>query len=426
MRATHPDAQWFGDARFGVFIHWGPYALREIEASWPLMTHSKQHISADEYERLADEFNPDQYDPKQWAKAIKESGAKYAVLTAKHHDGFCLFDTKTTDYNSVQRGPKRDLVAPYVEAIREVGLKVGLYFTTIDWYDPDFATIPISPHIQSPKPNVYDPNRWWEFHKRFVEQLRELLTNYGQIDLVWFDVPGFGADRWRSHEVKQMMRNLQPHIIINDRLPDAGDYATPEQFVPTVPPQGWWETCMTMNNQWAYHSDPAGYKSEVALLETLLEVTVKEGNLLLNVGPRPDGSWPEEAAVRLKRIGEWLEHSGEGIYGTRSVPEHHPTSYYGPMTRKDNTLYLHVRDIPRFPIEVRDISGIVKNVRLVRTGEALPYEVQKVHGFWGGLNGTHTVNRIQIQLDAAKCDEWNTVVAIDFEAVPEWPRNPHP
>jgi alpha-L-fucosidase len=421
MKATHPEAQWFDEARFGVFIHWGPYSLREIEASWPLMPHSKQHLDVETYESLADEFAPNRYDPKEWAKLVKEAGAKYVVLTAKHHDGFCMFDTKTTDYCATKRGPKRDLIAPYVEAAREAGLKVGLYFTTIDWHDPDFATIPISPHIQSPKPNVYDPVRWWDFHKRFVEQLRELLTNYGRIDLVWFDVPGFGADRWRSSEVKQMMLNLQPHLVINDRLPEAGDYETPEQFVPTHPPDEWWETCMTMNNQWAYHSDPAGYKSEITLLDTLLEVTAKGGNLLLNVGPRPDGTWPEEATARLKRFGRWLSHSGESIYGTKRVPEHYPPCYYGPMTMKESTVYLHVRDIPRFPLEVREIGGNVKGVRLVRTGEALPYEVRAIHGYWGGLNGTYSVNRIWIHLAAEHCDDWNTVVAIDFESAPIWP-----
>lgn len=320
-----------------------------------------------------------------------------------------------------ERGPKRDLIAPFVEAVREVGLKVGFYFTTIDWYDPDFATIPISPHIQSPKPNVYNPSRWWEFHKRFMEQLRELLTNYGRIDLIWFDVPGFGADRWRSSEVKQMMLNLQPHLVVNDRLPDAGDYSTPEQYVPFHPPEEWWETCMTMNDQWAYHSDASAYKSTVTLLDTLLEVTTKGGNLLLNVGPRPDGSWPEEAVARLATIGEWLGHSGESIYGTKRITEHYPPSYYGPMTTKGNTIYLHVRDIPRIPLEVRGIGGSVKGVRLVKTGKSLPFQVREIPGYWGGLNGSHSVSRIWIDLVVGDCDEWNTAVAIDFETEPVWP-----
>jgi alpha-L-fucosidase len=421
MKAHHPEAQWFDEARFGVFIHWGPYAVREIEASWPLMPDHSQHISVEEYESLADEFNPDQYDPQKWAIAAKESGAKYIVLTVKHHDGFCLFDTKTTDYSAVQRGPKRDLVAPFVEAAREAGLKVGLYFTTIDWYDPDFATIPISPNIQSPKLNMYDPQRWWEFHKRFVEQLRELLTNYGRIDLMWFDVPGFGEDRWRSSEVKRMMMNLQPHLIINDRLPGAGDYQTPEQFIPLHPPEEWWEACMTMNNQWAYHSDATAYKSVRALLDTLLEITTKGGNLLLNVGPRADGTLPDEALNRLSAIGDWLKHSGEGIYGTKRTPAHFPPCFYGPVTVKDNTVYLHVRDIPRHLLEVREIGGKVTGVRLVKNGQKLPYRVQETSGSSGGIEGSFRSSRLWIDLAGQELDEWNTVVAVDFESEPKWP-----
>ncbi|MDK8189910.1 alpha-L-fucosidase [Paenibacillus sp. UMB7766-LJ446] len=421
MKATHPEAQWFDEARFGIFIHWGPYSVREIEASWPLMSDHSQHIDAETYESMADEFNPALYDPVEWARNAKEAGAKYVVLTAKHHDGFCLFDTKTTDYNAVQRGPKRDLIAPFVEAVRNEGLKVGLYFTTIDWHDPDFATIPIDKNIQSPKPNVYDPARWWEFHKRFVEQLRELLTHYGRIDLLWFDVPGFGADRWRSHEVKRMMLNLQPHLIMNDRLPDAGDYATPEQFVPLHPPEEWWETCMTMNHQWAYHADPATYKSPITLLNTLLEVTAKGGNLLLNVGPRPDGTWPEEAVERLRKIGSWLKHSGESIYGTKRIPEHYPPCFYGPMTVKANSVYLHVRDLPRFPLELRELGGKVKDVRLLRTGQSLAYRTEVTVGSTGGIMGDHHVKRLWIDLKQEDCDEWNSVVAVDFETEPVWP-----
>ncbi|WP_314592144.1 alpha-L-fucosidase [Paenibacillus terrigena] len=420
MKAFHPEAQWFDEARFGIFIHWGPYSLREIEASWPLVAQDNRVISVEDYEALADEFNPENYDPKTWAHAAKEAGAQYVVLTAKHHDGFCLFDTKTTDYNAVQRGPKRDLIAPYVEALHEVGLKVGLYFTTIDWHDPDFATIPIAANIQSPKPNVYDPLRWWDFHKRFVEQLRELLTNYGRIDLFWFDVPGFGADRWRSSEVKQMMLNLQPHLIINDRLPGVGDYETPEQFVPLHPPEEWWETCMTMNHQWGYHSDTSTYKSPVTLLNTLLEVATKGGNLLLNVGPRPDGTWPEPALERLKVVGSWLAHSGESIYCTKRTPEHYPPSFYGPMTVKDNTVYLHMRDIPRLPIEVRELGGNVQNVRHVKSGNPLQYNLEVTHGFSGGSNGNYQVSRLWIDLSGVDLDDWNTVVAIEFEDKPVW------
>lgn len=416
MTANHPEAQWFDEARFGIFIHWGPYALREIEASWPLMKGSGQYMPMEEYEALANEFNPGNYDPKEWAKLAKEAGAKYVVLTAKHHDGYCLFDTKTTDYCATKTGPGRDLIAPYVAALQEAGIKVGLYFTTIDWHDPDFATIPISRGIQSPKPFQYDPLRWHEFHKRFMEQLRELLTNYGRIDLIWFDVPGFGADRWRSHEVKQMMLNLQPHLVINDRLPDAGDYVTPEQFIPVTPPEGWWETCMTMNHQWAYHSDKSTYKSTGKLLRSLVEVAGKGGNFLLNVGPKPDGLWPQEAVERYAQIGQWLQHSGEAVYGTKRAPG--SAHFYGPLTYKDSTVYLHVLDIPRYPIELKGIGGKVKQIRLLRTGELLPYKDFSGHGHGADYSGW-----IEVELRGEQIDPWNTVLAVDYEMGPIFPDN---
>jgi alpha-L-fucosidase len=411
MSTNHPEAKWFNGAAFGIFIHWGPYSLRGIEASWPLQPHSPQHTDTASYEALADEFNPQNYDPETWAREAKRAGASYVILTAKHHDGFCLFDTKTTSYCAPQRGAKRDLIAPYINAMRNEGLKVGLYFTTIDWHDPDFATIPIHSYIASPKPFRYDPLRWHQFHARFVEQLRELLTNYGHIDLIWFDVPGFGADRWRSSEVKQMMLNLQPHLVINDRLPDAGDYATPEQQIPFAPPSGWWETCMTMNHQWAYHPDSSTYKSSAELIRTLTEVVSKGGNLLLNVGPKPDGTWPEEAVSRYREIGAWLKDSGEAIYGTTRGP--HPACFHGPMTRKGKSLYLFVRDVPRGPLVVQGIFSPVEKVRLLRTSETLSFAQQ--------TKALLSDGRVSIELPGEKCDLISTVVAVDFAEEPDWP-----
>ncbi len=416
MAAIHPGAQWFPDAKLGMFIHWGPYSLRGIEASWPLQPHSHQYIATEEYEALALDFCPEHYDPVKWARMAKEAGAKYVVLTAKHHDGYCLFDTKTTDYCAPKTGPGVDLITPYVEAVRAAGLKVGFYFTTIDWHDPDFATIPIKSYIQSPKPFVYDPQRWYSFHQRFMTQLTELLTNYGQIDLIWFDVPGFGADRWRSYEVKQMMLNLQPHIVINDRLPEVGDYATPEQFIPHHPPKGWWETCMTMNHQWAYHPDGSTYKDVRTLIRTLTEVVHKGGNLLLNVGPKPDGTFPQEAVQRLESIGQWMGHSGSSLYGTRPAPEGASECFYGPLTTKDNTVFLHVLDIPQGPVELRGVAGEVVSVTLMSTGDPLSYRVHNAPHFWDSSE-----QRLEVDLSREQCDPYNTVIAVEFAQPPLWP-----
>jgi alpha-L-fucosidase len=405
MAATHPEAQWFKGAGFGLFMHWGPYSLKGIEASWPLMTHSHQHTDVNEYEALGDQFKPDKYDPEEWAQLAKAAGMRYAVLTSKHHDGYCLFDTKTTDYCAAKTGPGRDLIRPYVEAFRSAGLKIGFYFSLIDWHDPDFATIPIRRSIASPKPYKHDPARWNDFMVRSYEQARELVTNYGRIDLMWFDVAGWGADRWHSSEYKTMLLNIQPHLVVNNRLPGQGDYTTPEQNIPARPPDDWWETCMTMNNQWGYHPDPRQYKSSRRLVRILSEVVSKGGNLLLNVGPKPDGTFPHEAVQRLKDMGQWMEHSAEAIHDT--LPGPHPSCFYGPMTRRGKILYLHVFDPPLDGIDIRGISGDVAGARLLETGESLPVRRQ--------------LGRIVVDLPAEKCDEFNTVVALEFKEEPNWP-----
>jgi len=405
MATQHPEAQWFKGAGFGLFMHWGPYSLRGIEASWPLMPHSHQHLDVNEYEALADQFNPERYAPQEWARQALAAGMRYAVLTTKHHDGYCLFNTATTDYSASRTGPGRDLIRPYVEAFRNAGLKVGFYFSLIDWHDPDFATIPIHQHIASPKPYKDDPERWYKFHARVFEQVRELLTNYGRIDLMWFDVAGWDAERWRSAELKRIMLDIQPHLVVNNRLPEQGDYITPEQNVPAQPPEGWWETCMTMNNQWGYHPDPKQYKSPRRLIRILSEVVGKGGNLLLNVGPKPDGTFPAEAVERLEAFGRWMAHSAEAIHDT--LPGPHPSCFYGPMTRRGKTLYLHVFDPPMEGIDVRGISGDIAQVRLLKTGESLI--ARKQYG------------RIVIDLPAEKCDEFNTVVALEFKEEPNWP-----
>ncbi len=365
-------------------------------------------MSVDEYESLALRFNPGQYDPEEWAGLAKASGCRYAVLTAKHCDGYCLFDTSTTDYSAPKTGPRRDLVGPYVEAFRSAGLKVGFYFSLIDWHDPDFASLPVGRRMASPHPFSYDPERWNRFLVRVYKQVEELLTKYGRIDLMWFDAPEFRAERWHSHEMKTMMLNLQPHLVVNNRLPDVGDYVTPEQHVPLRPPEGWWETCMTMNRQWGYHPDPTLYKSPRRLIRTLAEVVGKGGNLLLNVGPRPDGTFPPEAVERLRIMGEWMRHSAEAIHQVEAGP--YAGCFYGPMTRRGRTLYLHVFDPPLEGVEVRGVAAPVLAARLLRTGQALPVQVEQ------GL-----APLIRIELDPTQCDPYDTVIALEFGQEPEWP-----
>ena len=409
MHAIHPEAQWFSGAGLGLFIHWGPYSVAGIEASWPIQPNRPQHIPVEAYEQLAGQFMPTHYEPREWARLARRAGASYVVLTTKHHDGYCLFETSTTDYAAHELGPGRDLVGPYVEACRAEGLKVGFYFSLVDWHDLDFATIPIATWIRSPKPFEHNPNRWNQFMVRMYTQIEELLTNYGRIDLFWFDVPGFGADRWHSHELKAMMLNLQPHLVINDRLPEAGDYATPEQYIPAKIPEGWWECCMTMNDQWAYHPNASSYKSTGRLIHTLAEVAGGGGNLLLNVGPQPDGRFPEPAIQRLNEMAEWMSHSAASVHNVSRGPRN--GHFYGPITQHAQTIYLHVLDLPREGIDLRGIDILPTAATVLKTGEEIPMTTQDVgSGFY----------RIHIALTDQRCIPFDTVVALQFERPPRW------
>ncbi len=405
------NTKWFEDAGFGLFIHLGIYSVAGIVESWSMkFMGSEDDVdpkakgwSVADYEALAPRFKAENYDPDAWCQLAAKAGMKYAVMGTKHHDGFCMWDTKTKDFSSAKIGPKRDLVAPFVEACRKADLKVGLYFSLPDWTDEDYSAMPASIRFSSPKyPSRFDPDGWNRYLKRMFTQIEELLTNYGKIDLFWFDVPGWAGERWCAEELKMMMLNLQPGIICNDRLPGMGDYATPEQQIPLEPLNGVWETCMTMNHQWSWSPIESTYKTPGELLRYLVDVRSKGGTLLLNVGPKADGTFPQPAVDRLEAIGKWISHSGESLYGCgRGIS---PWHFYGPTTHKDNTLFLHVLDKPSEAVALRGISDRPVSVRLLRTGEPLNWKVE--------------LKTILIDLPPEKCNEFDTVVAVEFAAPP--------
>jgi alpha-L-fucosidase len=417
MSIVPPDNRlsWFTDARFGLFIHWGPYAVKGFEASWPLVWGQ---ISYHEYESLADGFEAKRYDPVEWAKIAKMAGMRYAVLTAKHHDGFALWDTQYSDYSAVHRGPKRDLIRPYVEAFRDAGLRVGLYFSLCDWHHPDYPIEIADPRPARSRPAKAlppgapqsirsSPERWERYINFMFGQIRELCTLYGKIDLLWFDGDWeHTPQEWRIHELIEMIRELQPGIIINNRLADRslGDYETPEQFVQPIPPSRAWETCMTINETWAYNPSDQAYKTCKELISTLCEVVSKGGNFLLNVGPTADGEIPEPFIARLRTIGEWLQRHGEAIYGTR--PGLPPGScYYGPSTFKGKTLYLFTFGHPG------DGIIILRNVTRKVTGVHVLFPPSP-------LEFTQRRDTLRIFLPFSLLDPYVTVLKIDSAS--EW------
>ncbi|WP_138205743.1 alpha-L-fucosidase [Haloimpatiens lingqiaonensis] len=377
----------FTDARFGMFIHWGLYSI-PARGEW---VRSNERITADDYEKFFYEFNPVNYNPKEWAKLAKEAGMKYVVMTTKHHDGFCLFDSKYTDYKATNTLAKRDLIKEYVEAFREEGLAVGFYYSLLDWHHEDFPAYGDRHHPmrdnENFKENKGNFNRYIEY---FHNQVEELLTNYGKIDIIWFDFSydNMTGEKWGASKLIKRVRELQPHIIINNRLggnlkksiPDdyAGDFTTPEQIIPPealVNEKGAlipWEACITLNDHWGYCSQDKNYKSSEEIIRALVECVSKNGNLILNVGPNAKGEIPEESINILKEVGHWLKQNGHSIYGcTKSIldkPE------WGRYTQKDKYLYAHIFQRGVGPVNLRGLSGKIKRARLLCDGSEISIE----------------------------------------------------
>ena len=300
--ATRPQRlRWWQDARFGMFVHWGLYSqLGRHE--WAM---NRERIPLADYEPLADTWKPKPRPAREWAALAAKSGMKYMVMTTKHHEGFCLWDTQMTDYNAVKHGPGRDLVREYVEACREFGLKVGFYYSLMDWHHPDGAQCAVDEAAR---------RRFIDFTDGCV---RELMTNYGQIDILWYDVcwPLKNAELWESVRRNAMVRELQPGIIINNRSWLDEDYGTPEESVTPAKAGRAWEACMTFNGAWGYMPSAIDWHSPRAVIKMLRTAAAGQGNLLLNIGPKPDGSVPPEAYERLDVVGRWLARNGEAVYG---------------------------------------------------------------------------------------------------------------
>ncbi len=395
MPTSSPDDQrtaWFRDARFGMFIHWGLYAI-PAKGEW---IRNQQKVSLEAYQTYFDEFNPTRYQPREWAALARRAGMKYAVMTAKHHDGFCLFDSKLTDYKATNTPAGRDLTREYIDAFRAEGLKVGLYYSLIDWHHPHYPVDRLHPmrDDEAFKAQQRDTSKYVDY---LHGQVRELLTNYGKIDLLWFDFSydEMSGETWRAAKLVEMIRSLQPAIILNNRLvaghadPEKsaglGDLSTPEQIIPADGVRNskgemtLWEACMTLNNHWGYASDDHHFKNSIQVVRMLVECVSKGGNLLLNVGPTALGEIQSEAVEILEDVGRWLDYNGASIYGADIAGLAKPD--WGRYTRRGNILYAHVTERPMGPMPLQGISGKVTRARFLRDGSEVntsrPWNVPK-------------------------------------------------
>ena len=366
--------QWWREARFGMFIHWGIYAVpadstdlegKKRVGEWYL---SNKQMQVKDYEKFAAEFNPVKFDAAQWVKTAKDAGMKYIVITSKHHDGFCMFDTKLTDYCVTKATPwKHDPMKDLAEQCREQGIKLCFYHSIMDWHHPDYL-----------------PRRSWDTRPvdgadldRYIAymeaELRELLTQYGPVGILWWD-GGWehNAEELHSLEVNTLVRSLQPGIIINDRNKLPEDYASPEQNIPSnaLPGGRLWETCMTMNDTWGYAKNDTNWKSAEDLTRKLIDIASKGGNFLLNVGPTAEGVFPEAINQRLAQIGVWMKVNGECIYGTTESPFRR-LPFEGRCTAKGDTLYLEVFAWPAGGLTLRDLETPVSSARALDGGENL-------------------------------------------------------
>lgn len=369
-------AHWFTESRFGMFVHWGLYAL-PARHEWVM---TRERISTSDYRTYFEHFEPDRFDPRRWARAAKDAGMKYVVLTTKHHEGFCLWDSALTDYKSTNTPIGKDLVVSFVEAVRDEGLKVGFYYSLIDWHHDDFPIDGLHPRRDEADVDETNSARSIARYREYLHgQVRELLTNYGRVDYLFFDYSypttgpsgvwgGKGRGDWDSPGLLRMVRQLQPDIVVNDRLDIPGDIVTPEQYQPTRPMTSDgepvpWEACQTINGSWGYDRDNHNDKPADLFVRMLIDGVSNGGNLLLNVGPTGRGDIDRRAAATLAGIGDWMALHGRSIYGASSSEFTPPAD--ARYTQKGNRLYLHLFAWPLGHVHLPGVAGRVTYAQML-------------------------------------------------------------
>lgn len=400
--STKNKMDWFGDAKLGIFIHWGIYAVNGIDESWSFYNG---YVSHADYLKQTNGFTAANYYPESWVNLIEASGAKYTIITSRHHDGFSLWDTHFGSLNAKnQSAAKRDVLTPFVKAVKRSKLKLGLYYSLPDWTHSDY------PNFTS-KENRYknDPIRWQRFLSYLNGQLDELNKNYHP-DLWWFDGDWEFADTiWQAREIRSKLLQHNPDVIINSRLQGYGDYATPEQGLPVKKPvQPYWELCMTMNDSWGYQGNDQAYKAPQQIIQIFSEVIGQGGNLLLDIGPKADGSIPTEQIQILTTLGEWTQKHAEAIYGSKAGL---PAGYFhGPSTLSaDSTiLYLFLPQTPSGQIYLRGVKNKINRIRVVGEGTKLSWK-EFLKPYWSNHAGMY-----YIDIPKYVADKYMTVIAIQL------------
>lgn len=394
---------WFADAKLGIFIHWGIYAVNGIDESWSFYN---ELISYDDYMKQLGGFTASEYDPAAWVKLIKQSGARYAVLTSKHHDGVALWDTQLSRLNTVDTTPAgRDLVKPFVKALRKSGLKVGLYYSLLDWSHPDYPNM-----TKSVKRYAADSLRWERFVAFNHGQITEIGKEFSP-DLYWFDGDWEqSASKWRAPEIRKMILDHNPSAIINSRLAGYGDYATPEQGLPSVrPAEKHWELCMTINDSWGYQGNDLNYKSPSQVIRIFAECIGMGGNLLLDIGPKADGTLPPEQTEVLKEMGRWTSKHSQAIYGTAAgLPDGH---FAGPstMSRDSTTVYLFFTGDGGGELMLEGVKSRINKAFVVGNGTTLAVK-EYLRPYWSSHAGVYF-----IKVPEEVLDEQMTVIGLSLD-----------
>ncbi|HTO94284.1 MAG TPA: alpha-L-fucosidase [Bacteroidota bacterium] len=386
--AQEPDSakerrmEWFADAKLGIFIHWGIYAVNGIDESWSFYNGL---LTYDDYMKQLNGFTASHYDPAAWARLFRESGARYAVLTSKHHDGVALWDTKLSDLSVVKKTPAgRDLIGPFCKALRNEGLHVGLYFSHLDWSHPDYPHFTRNEDRYVREQDTARWNRFLEFHEG---QIREIATQF-RPDLFWFDGDwDYDAAAWKAAAMRAQIAQWLPRAIVNSRINGYGDYDTPEQGVPiTAPRSRWWELCMTTNDSWGYQGNDRNYKTPNQVIRILVDCISMGGNLLLDIGPKEDGTIPPEQVNVLREVGRWTSKHREAVYGTRAGIS--KDYFYGPtaLSKDRTTLYLYVDGTPSGPLLIKGLKNRVNRAWVVGNGTKLETKLL-MKMYWSKIPG---------------------------------------